>query len=193
MDLLANELFPFTVALAFMIVTGVMQVIGLDFDIDVDADTNLLGWLGIGRVPFMMLLTLALGIFSMAGYGISLLIPVMFGNPLTIAIAGGASIAGTMFLTPVLAAIIPNDETTSVRLEELVRRRARTTIGTATDTEPAQAKVRDFHGKEHTIWIKAVPGSPQINPNTEVLLVDYDTDTRTFIATPVGSYFRPII
>ena len=59
----------FSAALVLMLLIGLVQLIGfgveLDADADLDADIggDLLSWLGVGRVPLLMLLVLFLGIF----------------------------------------------------------------------------------------------------------------------------------
>lgn len=150
---------PFSVALLVMLLIGVVEALGLGasaahLDVHADADGgDLLGWLGVGRVPLLMLLVVFLAVFGLAGLAIQQL-----AGPLTLWIAAPAAVAAALPLTGLgargLARIMPGDETTAVSLDTLVGRRGTITIGTARRGSPAQARVRDIHGQVHYVMVE---------------------------------------
>lgn len=190
MDILGEHLFPFTLAFALVITLGLIQLLGLGLDIDVDADTDFLSWLGIGRVPLTVLAILALGIFAFTGYAITIIAADFYPGLPRILMSIAVTIPTLILSVPRLARLVPQEETSSIRLEDLVGKRARTFIASASDENPAQAKLKDHHGSTHTIWIKTQPSSPPIGPDEEVLLVSFDAKNRVFTAIPVESIFH---
>src|ERR1700732_4641817 len=81
--LLAPEVRPFAVAAAIMVVLGglellttlvglsISELIGHDVAVDADSHTGIGGlflWINAGRVPLLILIILALGVFSIAGF-----------------------------------------------------------------------------------------------------------------------------
>jgi membrane protein implicated in regulation of membrane protease activity len=151
---------PFAVALLVMLLIGAVEALGLgasavhlDMNADVDGAGDLLGWLGIGRVPLLMLLVVFLALFGLAGLAIQ-----QFAGPLPLWIAVPGAIAAALPLTGLgargLARIMPGDETTAVSLDDLVGRRGTITIGTARRGSPAQARVSDIHGQVHYVMVE---------------------------------------
>jgi membrane protein implicated in regulation of membrane protease activity len=151
---------PFSVALLVMLMIGAVEALGLgasavhlDMHADVDGGGDLLGWLGIGRVPLLMLFVVFLALFGLAGLAVQ-----QFAGPLSLWIAVPAAIAAALPLTGLgargLARIMPGDETTAVGLDELVGRRGTITIGTARRGSPAQARVSDVHGQVHYVMVE---------------------------------------
>ncbi|HYD39115.1 MAG TPA: OB-fold-containig protein, partial [Allosphingosinicella sp.] len=114
---------------------------------------DLLGWLGVGRVPLLMLIVVFLALFGLVGLAIQQL-----AGPLPLWIATPAAAAAALPLTGFgargLARIMPGDETTAVSLDSLVGRRGTITIGTARRGSPAQARVRDVHGQVHYVMVE---------------------------------------
>jgi membrane protein implicated in regulation of membrane protease activity len=151
---------PFSVALLIMLMIGAVEALGLgasavhlDVHADVDGGGDLLGWLGIGRVPLLMLLVVFLALFGLAGLAIQ-----QFAGPLPLWIAVPGAVAAALPLTGFgargLARIMPGDETTAVSLDSLVGRRGTITIGTARRGSPAQARVADIHGQVHYVMVE---------------------------------------
>jgi len=150
---------PFSVALLVMLMIGAVEALGLGasavhLDLHADADGgDLLGWLGIGRVPLLMLLVVFLALFGLIGLAIQ-----QFAGPVPLWIAVPAAAAGALPLTGFggrgLARIMPGDETTAVSLDSLVGRRGTITIGTARRGSPAQARVADIHGQPHYVMVE---------------------------------------
>jgi membrane protein implicated in regulation of membrane protease activity len=167
---------PFSVALLVMLMIGAVEALGLgasavhlDLHADLDGGGDLLGWLGIGRVPLLMLLVVFLALFGLAGLAIQ-----QFAGPLPLWIAVPAAAAAAVPLTGLgargLARIMPHDETTAVSLDSLVGRRGTITIGTARRGSPAQARVSDIHGQAHYVMVEPYDDSHSIGEGETVRL-----------------------
>ena len=172
---------PFAVALQVMLLIGLVEALGLGasaahLDIDADADGgDLLGWLGVGQVPLLMLLVVLLALFGMIGIGVQQLADALFGSPLSPWLAAPLAFIASLPLLGVcagaLARIMPGDETTAVSLDSLVGKRAEVTVGAARRGSPAQARVRDAHGQTHYVMIEPVSDDAQVRAGETVLLV----------------------
>lgn len=167
---------PFSVALLVMLMIGAVEAFGLgasavqlDVHADVDGGGDLLGWLGVGRVPLLMLLVVFLALFGLAGLAIQQL-----AGPLSLWIAVPAATAVALPLTGLgargLARIMPGDETTAIGLDELVGRRGTITIGTARRGSPAQARVSDVHGQVHYVMVEPYDDDHSIGQGETVRL-----------------------
>jgi hypothetical protein len=166
---------PFSVALLVMLLIGAVEAIGLGasaahLDLHADADGgDLLGWLGIGQVPLLMLLVVFLALFGLIGLAIQ-----QFAGPITLWIAAPAATAAALPLTGLgargLARIMPGDETTAVSLDDLVGRRGTITIGTARRGSPAQARVSDVHGQVHYVMVEPYDDDHSIGQGETVRL-----------------------
>jgi hypothetical protein len=153
--LLAPENLPFAAALVLMLMIGIVEALGLgglgaDADMDVP---DLLGWLGVGRVPVLMLLVVLLALFGLIGLGLQRAAEALLGAPLSPWLAAPAAFLAALPLLGAsargLARIMPRDETTAVSLDSLVGKRATVSIGTASRGNPARASVRDAWGQVH--------------------------------------------
>lgn len=189
---------PFIVALGAMLVLCLLQIIGVgdlfDLDADVSADASidtgvhgtldagaagiggaLMTLLGIGRVPFFVWLITFLFLFAGIGFGVQELAAGLTGGPLdpwlASALALGATFPVTATLVRPLARIMPHDETTAVRLDSLVGRRATISTGRATRGSPARAQVRDRHGHAHNVMVEPHEDTSEMLEGDEVLLV----------------------
>ena len=179
---------PFSVALLIMLMIGAVEAFGLgasavhlDMHADVDGGGDLLGWLGIGRVPLLMLLVVFLALFGLAGLAIQ-----QFAGPLSLWLAVPAAAAAALPLTGLgargLARIMPGDETTAIGLDELVGRRGTITIGTARRGSPAQARVADIHGQVHYVMVEPYDDDHSIGQGETVRLDRREGNI--FIAVP---------
>ena len=151
---------PFSVALLVMLMIGAVEALGLgasavhlDVGADLDGGGDLLGWLGVGQVPLLILLVVFLALFGLAGLAIQ-----QFAGPLPLWIATPAAVAAALPLTGLgargLARIMPRDETTAVSLDSLVGKKGTITIGTARRGSPAQVRVSDDHGQVHYVMVE---------------------------------------
>ena len=189
MDLLADHNLPFAAALAVMVVLALLQVLGLgdalghpDVDVDVDVQVpdggamdGLASLLGIGRLPFLILLGLFLLLFAGVGLSIQQLAASLTGAPLApllaVVITGIACLPLTGAIARPLARLLPGDETTAVGLDALLGRRARITDGTARAGSPARARVHDFHGQMHHVMVEPHDPGGELCSGDEVLLL----------------------
>ena len=168
--MMAPENLPFAVALVLMLMIGAVEALGLgmgaihlDAHADVHADGDLLGWLGLGRIPLLMVVVVLLALFGIVGIAGQQVADAFLGAPLSPWIAGPAAFLASLPLTGVaargLARVMPHDETTAIPLEDLVGRRATVVVGTARQGSPARASVRDRHGLTH--YVMAEPSDAQ--------------------------------
>lgn len=207
MSLFADYNLPFAIAAGVMLVLGLLQVIGLgDFDFGIDADLDadadgaladptsaglggaLATLLGLGRVPLFVWLMVFLLLFALIGVGVQGFAGDLTGAPLypwlAAMIAGGASLPLTSALVRPLGQIMPQDETSAVRLDSLVGRRAEITEGRAARNFPARARVRDRFGLAHYVMVEPHEDASVIPAGDTVLLVR--REGQTFFGIPVA-------
>ncbi|MBD3730284.1 MAG: DUF1449 family protein [Sphingomonadales bacterium] len=200
MNLLADYNLPFAAALLLMLALAVLQLVGLgdfeldadgDFDIDADVDGAEVGHLGVvdglfsligfGRLPFMMWLALALALFAGVGVGVQQLAIAFFGAPLDVLLgaagAGLLSLPVTGLVARPIAAVMPKDETSAVRTDELVGRRGQIATGTARKGYAARAQVKDRFGVTHNVMVEPHDGAAQLREGDEILLVRREGET----------------
>ncbi|GMN03404.1 YqiJ family protein [Erythrobacter sp. MTPC3] len=196
MSLLEPHNLPFAVAIALLGFVAIMQIFGLadffgadaDVDINLDADMDgpdaisgsgfvegLLSLIGLGRVPFLVWLTLFLVLFAAIGVSGQALAISLLGAPLHAGLAAVLSGIGTLpvngLLVRPVGALLPKDETSAVGLDSLVRRDAEIQIGTAKAGSPARSKVIDMHGQPHFVMVEPHDPDTQLKEGETVLLV----------------------
>lgn len=176
----AAENLPFVIALATMLLIGLIEALGLSasafhFDLDLDLDGDWLGWLGVGRVPLSILLVVFLGCFGVLGIIGQQIAHTVMGAALPgmVSIPGAVALAlpGTGLAARGLGRILPRDETTAIDTDDLVGRRAVITVGRATQHSPARARARDPHGQAHYVLVEPDDPSAFFAEGDEVLLV----------------------
>jgi hypothetical protein len=179
--MMAPENLPFAVALVLMLMIGAVEALGLgvgavgvDAHADVHGDADLLGWLGLGRIPLLMTIVVLLALFGLVGIAGQQLAAAFLGSPLSPWIAGPAAFVAALPLTGLaargLAHILPRDETTAISLEDLVGRRATVVVGTARQGSPARASVRDRHGLTHYVMAEPTDGQAVAEGGTLLLV-----------------------
>ena len=198
---LADENMFFVAALVLMVAIGLLQLVGLgEFGVDLDADVDgevggvadgLASFLGIGRLPFLMLLTLFLMLFALTGFVGQQLFQAFTDSLLTpyFAVPGAAAIAlpFTGLLSRPLARILPRDETTAISIDELVGTRATIEIGTARLGYPARARASDRYRHVHFLMVEPDNADLSFVQGDEVLLVRREGEV--FQAVPTGSHW----
>lgn len=199
--ILAPENLPFAVALLLMLMIGAVEALGLGAgaaDLDADADFDgggggMLGWLGVGKVPLLMLLVVLLAMFGIVGIALQKLANTLLGGPLPVWIAAAAAFVVSLPLTGVgaraLGRIMPHDETTAVGLESLIGRRATVVVGSASRGCSARASVRDVHGQTHHVMIEPSDDAQSVAAGETVLLVRREGDI--FIGLAEGDALIP--
>jgi hypothetical protein len=182
---------PFAVALTVMLLIGIVEAVGLgagaaNLDIDADADGGaLLDWLGVGRVPLLMLLVVFLAAFGLLGLALQQAIGPISAW-IAAPIAAVAALPATGIGARALARIMPQDETTAVSLDTLVGKRGTITVGTARSGSPAQARVRDVHGQSHYVMVEPHDPANAIAEGETVLLVRRDGHIFTALGAADG-------
>ncbi|GAY23364.1 MULTISPECIES: OB-fold-containig protein [Sphingobium] len=126
--LFATENVVFVSAIVLMLLIGAVQAIGIagDFDLDIDGDADLLGWLGVGRLPLLMLLAIFLALFGMIGLIGQHLLLDLTGAMLPPLIAAPAALIASLPSTGLaarrLAPLLPRDQSSAVPLDALMVR-----------------------------------------------------------------------
>jgi hypothetical protein len=177
----------FSAAIILMALVGVVQAIGLggDVDIDGDADLDVLSWLGVGRVPLMVLLVVFLAAFGLIGLiGQQLILGAtgaLLSPLIAVPAAGVAALPVTGILARGLGRILPRDLTTAIDIDDLAGSGAVIVTGRATRGSPARARVEDRHGQPH--YVMAEPDMP------DAVLVEGE---RILLVRREGHVFRAI-
>jgi Protein of unknown function (DUF1449) len=196
--LLAPDVRPFAVAAAIMVSLGgielltmivgfsISELVGHDFGLDSDSHNGIGGlflWINAGRLPLLILIILALGIFSIAGFllqgithGAGAVLPV----PIAALAALALSIPVIRLTSRGIARIIPRDETYAVNEADFVGHVAEVSIGPLDHGLPGRVRLKDVHGNWHSVAARASSDSVPLPVGARVLLVD--RDNRTFIA-----------
>ncbi|MEO1647620.1 MAG: OB-fold-containig protein [Pseudomonadota bacterium] len=197
MTLLAEYNLPFLIALITLVLISVAQIVGLgdifdadgDIEIDVDPDAAISsGWLegvfsllGLGKVPFLIWLMLLMFVFAAIGVSGQALAVALLGVPLDAAaaalLAAAAALPINGALTRPLARLLPQDETSAVSLDSLVRRDAQIQIGTAKRGSPARSKVIDVFGHPHFVMVEPHDPDTFMSEGDTVLLVRREGQT----------------
>ena len=196
--LLAPEVRPFAVAAAIMVALGGIEVlttlvgfsisefIGKDFGLESDSHNALGGlflWINAGRLPLLILIMLALGIFSIEGFllqGVAHLVSATVPVPIAALAAAAGSIPVIRTTSRGIAHIIPRDETYAVNDADFVGQVAVVSVGPLDQGLPGRVRLKDVFGNWHTVSARASTDSSPLPVGTSVLLVD--RDARSFIA-----------
>ncbi len=199
--LLAPDVRPFTVAAAIMLALGGIELlatlvgfslshIGKDIGAETDSDSGLGGlflWINAGRLPLLILIILALGAFSIAGFflqgvahGVGISVPAW--------IAALAAAAGSIPVIRVasrsIARIIPRDETYAVDDADFIGHVAEVSIGPLDQGLPGRVRLKDVFGNWHSVPARAGPDSKALAVGSSVLLVDRDAKSFIAISAP---------
>lgn len=214
--LTAPALFPFTLAALVMaglvLVEGLSLVIGhslsgivdglLGHDADgfghpglhtgADSASALspaawMSWLNVGRVPFLILLIVALAAFALIGFVIQSVAGAILA-PLPAVVAALAAFGITIPVlrgsSRVIAKVIPKDESYVITADDLIGSTAEVTLGPLDGGLPGQVRAVDRHGNAHFLRARAAPDAPAMRQGERVLLVD--RNDAVFIAVPAG-------
>ncbi|MEN2475645.1 DUF1449 family protein [Burkholderia stabilis] len=196
---------PFVVAIALMIVIGVLECVSmllglsltehaghllvLHFGLDhadggPDASVvgQFLGWLHVGRVPLLILLILFLLGFSVLGLALQTSLQAVAGFMLPTALAVGlATVAALPFVRHTgkfVARFLPQSETTAVSEADFIGRTARIVTGEASLGNPAEARLVDEHGQQHYVRVEPDEAGRTFAKGTTVLLVSRISGSR---------------
>ncbi|WP_242414789.1 OB-fold-containig protein [Sphingomonas panni] len=186
---IAPEAVVFTAAWVLMLLIGMIEAVGLGssgLDLDLDLDSGLLDWLGVGRVPLLVLLVAFLAVFGGVGLAGQQVAQAMTGALLSPWIAIPAALVVALPLTSavarLLARLLPRDETTAFEVDDLVGRTGIVTVGRAAAGSPARTRVLDPHGQPHHVLVEPNDSADSFVEGDTVLLVRRE-----------GSSFRAIL
>jgi hypothetical protein len=200
--LLAPDVRPFAVAAAIMLALGgiellttlvgfsLSEIIGKDIAAETDSDSGLGGlflWINAGRLPLLILIVLALGVFAITGFflqglahGVGLSIPVWIA---AIA-AAGFSLPAIRLTSRGIARIIPRDETYVVNEADFIGHVAEVSIGPLDQGLPGRVRLKDVFGNWHSVPARASHDSNALPVGSDVLLVDRDVKSFIAISAP---------
>lgn len=168
----------------------------LDADLDADADLgggpnalqSVLSFFGIGSVPFLVVLVAFLTSFGLTGLAIQYGVGALTGGYLPATIASmpaliiGSSLSG--HIARFFGRLIPSVETDAVSADSFVGRVAKVTLGTATEGEPAQARVKGPKGHNHMVLVEPDLPGQSLEQGSRVLLVSRERSIFRAIPAP---------
>lgn len=196
-DIFANEVFPFTVALMIMLAIALIEGVGLllgtavssiidnalpelDLDIDVSgaasqgALVKILGWMNVGKVPLLIIFVVFLMIFSIVGYAFQSMIHTIFGSYLPVVIAVILALfitfPVTRMVTNGMKQLIPKDETSALKRENFIGMVATITLGEARKNYPAEAKFKDSFNQTHYVMVEPEEEEAVLYQGDQVIL-----------------------
>ncbi|WP_221262604.1 YqiJ family protein [Sphingomonas kyeonggiensis] len=184
-----------------MLLIGIVQAVGVGHDMDADLHADLhgdlhfdfLSWLGVGRLPLLMLIVIFLAIFGIGGLALQQLLRDWAAGPLptlaAVPAVGIAALPVTGLAARLLAPILPRDFTTAVPLEVLVGTTARIVTGRASIGSPARARAEDHHGQVHYIMVEPDNAGQVFEEGERVLLVRREGEC--FRAISRGDFHLP--
>jgi hypothetical protein len=200
--LLAPDVRPFAVAAAIMVVLGgiellttlvgfsISELLGKEVAVEADSHNGLGGlllWINAGRLPLLILIILAFGVFSIEGFLLQGIAHAV-GTAIPVSIAALIAIAGSI---PVIrtasrgiARIIPRDETYAVSDADFVGKVAMVSVGPLDQGLPGRVRLKDVFGNWHTVSARASRDSPALAVGSSVLLVDRDAKCFIAISAP---------
>jgi hypothetical protein len=200
--LLAPDVRPFAVAAAIMAVLGgielltmlvgfsIGELVGHDVAVDADSHSGIGGlflWINAGRVPLLILIILALGVFSIEGFllqGIAHAVGAAVPVFIAALAAGAGSIPVIRTTSRGISRIIPRDETYAVNDADFVGKVAMVSVGPLDQGLPGRVRLKDVFGNWHTVSARASPGQQALPVGASVLLVDRDARSFVAIAAP---------
>lgn len=198
MFLFDPALSPFTIALLVMAFIAVLELVSLAFGAsasgvvdnlfpDSDADLaspgisqpglldSFFGWLGLGRVPVLILLAALLASFGIVGLILQSGWRGLFGwylpSLVPALVAAPASLFPTHWIGRVMGRLLPREESEAVSNESFVGKVAVILRGEAAAGRPAEAKLKDPHGATHYLLVEPDEGGERFAAGAEVLIV----------------------
>lgn len=189
----------FAVALAIMVMLGLLEIINLfvggvsDWmdqllpesltepstpELHIDAASagvwvQFLAWLYIGRVPILMWLVVFLATYGMSGFVLQKIYFAIFTAYLPASLAGAAVFFLVLpivrYVSMGLYKVLPKDFSTAVHSDSLIGREAQIVLGEARQGYPAQAKLKDEFGQTHYVMVE--PDAEQYFPQGSIILL----------------------
>ena len=209
-ELFAPDFAPFTVALIVMLTIGAIELLSLLIGfspsasiestlpieaIDIEAPelsgaevgpfSQILSWFSVGRVPFLVLMVIALTAFAICGYAVQWATFGATGSTLAAWIAAIPALIGAGYATRHLGRwfgdIFPRDHSEAASRNDLVGSYATIIRGEAKQGQPAEAKTTDLRGRTHYVLLE--PGEPGMT---------YSAGARVFLVGRDRNVYRAI-
>ena len=200
--LLAPDVRPFAISAAIMLTLGgielltmiigfsISELIGKDFSLETESHSAIGGlflWINAGRLPLLILMILALGVFAIAGFLLQA-IAHSVGTAVPVTLAAIAAMAISLPAIRVtsrgIARIIPRDETYVVDEADFVGHVGEVSIGPLDQGLPGKVRLKDVFGNWHSVAARASPESTPLPVGASVLLVDRDAKCFIAISAP---------
>lgn len=195
--LISHENVPFSIASLIVIFLGIFELmslifglslmgaiddwLALDTDVSVDGDvipngfTGLLGWLCLNRLPLLIWLVMALCSFSMAGYGVNFFYLQASGSLISLWVSFPLALffmcLTCRYLGPILANLLPKDESSAIDIDSLNGCVATVTVGEAKAGMPAEAVVRDIYQQKHYVFVEPDEAKQVFPQGSQVVLL----------------------
>jgi len=196
--LTASGNIPFSVALVLVLALAMLEGVGMLIgaglsgfidhllpNVDMHADlphvespgavSEILGWLYIGKVPFLVVLITLLTSFGILGLIMQSIVQSLFGLVLPSLLAAPVALFGALplsrSLTAGIARIMPRDETEAVSADSFIGRVAVIITGTARHGYAAQARLNDQYGQTHYVMVEPDSAEEALPSGSEVLLI----------------------
>ena len=200
--LLAPDVRPFAISAAIMVTLGgielltmivgfsISELIGKDFALETESHSAIGGlflWINAGRLPLLILMILALGVFAIAGFLLQA-VAHSVGTAVPVALAALAAFAISLPAIRVtsrgIARVIPRDETYVVDEADFVGHVGEVSIGPLDQGLPGKVRLKDVFGNWHSVAARASPESTPLPVGASVLLVDRDAKCFIAISAP---------
>jgi hypothetical protein len=189
-------LIPMVIGLAFIgveiISGGLGDLLSLDFDADVDVDADVspmwggLNWIGLGVVPFTMLVEIMCVVFGGTGFMVNAIahdmgpwvqsVSLLFALPAAFAVTPVV----TKYTARAISAYIPQDESTLALPGAHLGEEG--VVTTTVNDRIGEVRIQPYGGEPLFIRARSVGGS--LHKDSAVLLVKYDDERKLYLAAP---------
>lgn len=154
------ELLGLLVGFSLMAMLDDLLPVDIEGDISTEAPSQLLSWLSLDRLPFMIWLVIWLTTFASTGFLWTSVIgaSIPFGQPFILhtLVAVFAATALTGLLGRYIAKMIPKQQSSAIDMEGLAGSTGQITLGVATQGSPAEAKLTDAFGQVHYLMVEPI-------------------------------------
>lgn len=198
--LLNDANFWYSCALGFVASLLLLEVIGMFFGLSIlgltddpaplytDSATNvtaLASWLALDKLPLMIWLVLLCTCFGLIGLTfnfLSLSILASYTTQWTVmSLAVVLGLVLTKSLGGVLAHLLPKQETSATREEDLVGTVGHITVGVGTPNNPAEGKFNDAFGQPHYVMVEPIESAEEFKQGDKVVLIQ--KQAQSWVAT----------
>lgn len=138
--------------------------------------STLLGWLYLGKLPFLIWFMLFLTSFTILGYSSNFVALKLFSQPLSgfviYPLVLILSLSITRYMSQTLAKILPKNESSAVSAHSFSGQLAQITMGRATVGSPSEAVLQDQYQKKHYIMVAPNSNKDTFSTGDKVVLLE---------------------